>query len=170
MNLRRATFILKLFVVISIFGLFIGCGGSGGGSGNNKSSNDQTGESTGSDTSTGGNSKVIGNWVLINFLPDDTNGEWEEDDTSGIGFTLVVTDTTWVEQDQNSSCKDTFSYSVGSDLKYKKIFVSSSGSCPYTKLPNETGHLEFQDDGKIMIEYFDLLPGDEILAFKWMKQ
>jgi hypothetical protein len=169
MNLRRATFILKLFIVISIFGLFIGCGGSGG-SDDKKSPTDQTGENNGSDTSNGVNSKAIGSWILINFLPDDTGGEWDEDDTSGIGFTLVVTDKTWEEQDMNSSCKEINSYSLGSDLKFKKKFLSTSGSCPFTKLPDETGHLEFQDGGKIMIEYFDLLPGDEILAFKWMKQ
>ncbi len=157
MNLRRATFIFKLFFVISVLGLFIGCGGSSGGSG-------------GSDDTSGVDSRAKGSWILINFLPDDTDGDWGEDDTSGIGFTLVVTDSTWEEQDMNSSCKEINSYSLGSDLKFKKKFQSTSGSCPFTTLPDETGHLEFQDGGNIMIEHFDLLPGDEILAFKWMKQ
>lgn len=38
MNLRRATFVLNLFVVVSIIGLFTGCGGGGGGGGGSSSS------------------------------------------------------------------------------------------------------------------------------------
>ncbi len=169
MNFMRAESIIKLIIALSFLALFAGCGGSGGSDGS-KSTNDQASEDNDSDTSGGNSSQAIGNWILINFLPDDTDGEWDEDDTSGIGFTLVVTETTWEEQDMNSSCKEINSYSLGSDLKFKKKFLSVSGSCPFTKLPDETGYLEFQDDGNIMIEHFDLLPGDEILAFKWMRQ
>jgi len=83
MNLRRATLILKLFVVISIIGLFIGCGGSGG-SDDKKSPTDQTGENNGSDSTgeceqvSSGNSyvKVINssNSMIEVYLPDSAFG------------------------------------------------------------------------------------------------
>jgi hypothetical protein len=111
-----------------------------------------------------------GNWLLINFLSDEDNGVWDEDDTTGIGESLVVTDTTWTEYDNNSTCSVTYSYSVNNNLEFVNKFVSATGDCGFEKTVDETGHLEFSDDNTIMIQYWDLVPGDEIYAFKWMRK
>ncbi len=111
-----------------------------------------------------------GNWLLINFLSDEDNGVWDEDDTTGIGMSLVVTDKTWTEYDNNSNCSVAYSYSVNNALKFNNIFVSATGACGFKKTVDETGYLEFSDGNTIMIQYWDLVPGDEIYAFKWMRQ
>lgn len=115
----------------------------------------------------------LGNWVQVNFLSDDDNGVWDEDDLSGIGFVATITEQEWIETDEyGDGCSITFSYSVDRDNNYSKTATSKSERCP-SSLPvgwTETGRLEFPNNNKFMIEHFDLLPGDDLLAFKWMRQ
>lgn len=112
----------------------------------------------------------IGNWLLINFLADDENGVWSSDDAQGIGMTAVISDNQWVEKDENNGCAVTFSYAMSSNSKYNKRVVSIGDGCGFSQFWSETGRLVFSDGNNIMIEYFDLLPGDSIIAFKWMRQ
>jgi hypothetical protein len=60
---------------------------------------------------------------------------------------------------------------VDGNNRYSKIAKGVS-KCPFpvTPLLNESGRLEFSDGNKFMMEYFDLAPGDSIVAFKWMRQ
>ena len=112
----------------------------------------------------------IGNWLLINFLSDDDNGVWSSDDTQGIGMTAVISDNQWVEKDENNGCAVSYSYSMSANLKYNKQVVTIGDGCGFSQYWSESGRLVFSDDNNIMIDYFDLLPGDSIIAFKWLRQ
>lgn len=112
----------------------------------------------------------IGNWILVNFLADDDEGEWDEDDLSGIGMWAAITESAWVERDE--VCAVTYSYSVDENNRHSKKAESINDKCP-SKPPLgwfETGRLEFKKDNKFMIEYFDPAPGNDIVAFKWMRR
>lgn len=114
----------------------------------------------------------IGNWVLVNFLTDEDDGIWDDfDDTTGIGMTAVISETKWVEKNDDDGCEFIYSYSVDSELTYTKTFEGST--CPVT-VPyywfDEYGHLEFSNGDRSMFEYFDDLdPGDDLFAFKWLR-
>lgn len=112
----------------------------------------------------------IGKWLLVNFLSTDDNGIWSEDDLSGIGMTAEVTSTTWKETD-DSGCAITFSYTVDSNLRYARHATSKSSQCPAIPLNiyDDSGKLEFPTNSD-MIDHFDLLPGDDLAAFKWKRQ
>lgn len=117
----------------------------------------------------------VGNWVQVNFLSIDDGGVWDEDDLTGIGFVADITETEWRETDEyGGGCSVLFSYSVGSGNKHRKRPQSVGAACPsgfsVDQFPDETGRLEFSADNRFMTEYYDLLPGDEITAFKWMRR
>ena len=115
----------------------------------------------------------IGDWVQVNFLSDDDNGVWDEDDLSGIGFVATITEQKWIETDDyGSGCSVTFSYSVDRNNNYSRTVTRVEDDCPFL-LPGgwtETGRLEFSDNNRFMIEHFDPMPGDDLLAFKWVRR
>ena len=125
------------------------------------------------DSEGGGCDPCLGTWLLINFLTDDDKGVWDEDDMTGIGMTAVIRDTEWIQKDYDG-CEVTYSYSVDENSSYTRQGVDIGILCDFhfmnPKLLVETGYLEFTGDNNIMIDYFDIEPGDTILAFKWMKQ
>ena len=116
---------------------------------------------------------LIGNWLLINFLSLDDDGVWCGDDPSGIGMSAVVSEKQWVQTDYNNGCKITYSFTIDKDLKYKRQGIDISKACDFyginPSLLDESGHLQVYDNS-IMIDYFDMQPGDDIVAFKWMRQ
>jgi hypothetical protein len=121
----------------------------------------------------GGANPWVGNWILVNFLADDDEGIWDEDDPSGIGMTAIISDTQWIEKDSDN-CEVTYSYTVNADLKYTMQGENVTGTCkpfmPPPKLISDSGYLEFANDNNIMFQYFNLKPGDTILAFKWERR
>ncbi|MDX1744485.1 MAG: hypothetical protein R3324_00990 [Halobacteriales archaeon] len=116
----------------------------------------------------------LGDWVQVNFLAVDDGGVWDDDIPSGIGFVASISETQWRETDEDGAgCSVTFRYSVNAAHQHSKEPVALGPNCPMIpieELPPETGRLEFLDDGDTMIEWFDLLPGDEIQAFKWRRR
>jgi Fibronectin type III domain len=152
---------LCLFWILAVVAISISaCGGGGGG-----------------DAAGGGGSRNSGpwngDWIQVNFLSLDDNGVWSSDDPSGIGFVAEITETGWVETDDfGNGCSVTYSYSVDSNNKFSKKATSKGDNCPTLSLElyDETGRLEFSGDNNYMIEYFDLVPGDDIVAFKWKRQ
>ena len=118
----------------------------------------------------GGGTPWIGKWLLVNFLSTDDNGVWDPDDLSGIGMTAEITSTTWKETD-DSGCAVTFSYTVDSNLRYAKHATSKTSQCASAPLSmfDESGKLEFPTNND-MIDRFDLLPSDDLAAFKWKRQ
>ena len=163
-----------MFISIGFLVAFLAaCGGDGGtgdGQGGTASSN-TTDNGTTNDGSS--NTPWVGNWVQVNFLSDDDNGVWDQDDLDGIGFEVRITEDKWIETNEYvPGCSVTYSYTVDENNRYNKIATSVSDSCPFTVGPflNESGTLEFSDDNNVMIEYFDVWPGDTLLAFKWMRQ
>ena len=112
----------------------------------------------------------VGNWLLVNFLSTDETQFSDDDDLSGIGFTAIVTETTWREIDE-SGCTIDYALSVDANLRHTKTATSVSG-CPFGNdalpLLNETGRLAFEGD--FMNEYWDLQPGDDLAAFRWFRQ
>lgn len=106
----------------------------------------------------------VGSWVQVNFLGADDNGVWGEDDMTGVGFTAEITDTTWTEKDGDGHWA-TYAFHVSGGNRYSKVF--KKGNIPSE---NSTGRLELSSDSLFMIEYFDLAPGDDLVAFKWMRQ
>ncbi len=149
---------LALLLMLVLLGACGGGGGSGSDEGGDGSNN---------------NGPWLGSWIQVNFLTADDNGVFEFDDLSGIGFTAKITESEWVETDDfGNGCAVTFSYSVDSNNKHSKRAVSKNDLCPVNlplSLLKDSGRLEFSADNKFMIEYFDLQPGDDILAFKWMR-
>ncbi|MDB4303397.1 LamG domain-containing protein [Desulfosarcina sp.] len=116
---------------------------------------------------------LVGNWIQVNFLGDDDNGVWDQDSTTGIGFVAKITENEWIETDQyGEGCSVTFSYSVDNNNRYFKVATSVSDKCPFpvNAFLNESGRLEFTDGNNIMIEHFDVQPGDTLFAFKWRRQ
>ena len=88
MNLRRATLILKLFVVISFLGLSTGCGGGGGGGGGGGNTN----------------SSIAGTWNITEHGDADTCGDEAYTDTYPMvitvnGSQITVTDPEDTEED-----------------------------------------------------------------------
>ncbi len=129
----------------------------------------------GRDISCSGDDPWIGNWIQVNFLSNDDNGVWDQDDPDGIGFVAQITESEWVETDEyGNGCSVTYSYSVDHNNKLFKEAISVSNNCsfPLGSFLNEFGTLEFYDGNNIMIEYFDVSSEDTdtILAFKWMRQ
>lgn len=121
----------------------------------------------------GGTNPWIGNWVQVNFLLIDDNGVWDEDDLSGIGFVSRITETEWIETDGfGHGCSVIFVYSVDTNYRYSKKAIDKSSNCPAFPLSllDDAGRLEFSADHQFMIQYFGLGPGDDIVAFKWMRQ
>jgi len=116
----------------------------------------------------------IGNWLQINFLSLDDNGVWCGDDPGGIGLSAVVSENKWIETDYNNGCALTYSFTIDKDLNYQKKGVAISKDCDFyginPMLLDESGKLEFYDNNSIMINFFDMQPGDDIVAFKWMRQ
>jgi len=116
----------------------------------------------------------IGNWLQINFLTLDDNGVWDDDDPSGIGLSAVVSEDQWVETDYDNGCEITYSYTIDKDLNCLKKGVAVSKTCDFfginPRLLDESGHLQFGKNNNIMIDYFDPQPGDDIVAFKWMRK
>lgn len=112
----------------------------------------------------------VDNWLLVNFLSTDETEFSDDDDLSGIGFTAIITETTWTEIDE-SGCTVDYALSVDSNLRHTKTATSVNG-CPFGNdvlpLLNETGRLEFEGD--FMNEYWDLQPGDDLAAFRWFRQ
>jgi hypothetical protein len=45
----------------------------------------------------------MGDWIQVNFLSDDDNGIWDEDDLTGIGFVAKITENKWIEIDEDGS-------------------------------------------------------------------
>jgi len=107
-------------------------------------------------------------------LTDSDNGVWDQDDPNGIGFVAKITESEWIETDDfGVGCAVTFSYSVDSNNKYSKKAKSKGDKCPFSlslELLIGTGRLEFSNGNNAMIEYFDVMPGDTLTAFKWMKE
>jgi len=116
----------------------------------------------------------LGDWVQVNFLSVDDGGAWDQDIPGGIGFVASISESQWVETDDDGAgCAITFEYSVGGDLRFSKTAVGLGSGCPAIPieiLPPETGRLEFSNGGDVMIEWFDLQPGDDIEAFKWVRR
>jgi hypothetical protein len=112
----------------------------------------------------------VGSWLLVNFLTTEETQFSDDDDLSGIGFTAIITETTWTEID-DAGCTVNYALSVDSNLGHTKTATSVSG-CPFGNdilpLLNETGWLEFEGD--FMNEYWDLQPGDDLAAFRWFRQ
>lgn len=108
----------------------------------------------------------IGDWVQVNFLGTDEDGnveEWDDDSTDpeGIGFVASISATEWAERDEYGYGEEVvFSYTINGDR-----FVKSIGG--YT----DTGRLEFPDENT-MIEWWDYPAGapEELIAFKWKRQ
>lgn len=119
----------------------------------------------------GADGQWVGDWIQVNFLGDDDNGVWDTDSSDGIGFTAVITPTSWTETDE-SGCSVTYSYSVDSDLHYARHAQSATPQCGWPdellSLLDETGRLVFHEDK--MDDYFDPDPGDTLLAFRWRRQ
>ncbi len=115
----------------------------------------------------------VGDWVQVNFLAIDDNGVWDQDDPRGIGFVASVTPSEWtLTDDFGDGCAIRMSYSVDSSNRFRRTLVGTSGTCPTfpPNLPDETGTFEFSQNDSVMIEWFDLLPGDEISAFKFVRR
>ncbi len=115
-----------------------------------------------------------GSWVQVNFLAVDDRGIWDADDLSGIGFVQNITETEWVLTDgYGSGCAITFSYSVDSNNRFSRRAIRAGSRCP-AGFPlaslNDSGRLEFSDGGRFMIEHYNLQPGDDILAFKFVRR
>jgi hypothetical protein len=115
----------------------------------------------------------IGNWVQVNFLAVDDNGVWDADDLSGIGFVATVTPTEWIITDDfGAGCALTESYTVDVQNRFTRQVTHANSSCG--ALPpgplQESGRLEFSSDNRFMIEWFDVQPGDDIAAYKWVRQ
>jgi hypothetical protein len=130
--------------------------------------------SCGSDSITGsGNGAWIGDWIQVNFLTVDDLGVWDADDPSGIGFVARVTQNTWVlTDDYGNGCAVTMSYSVSGNLRFTRQATSLGPGCPDVPLAlwQESGTLEFSEGDQVMIERFDLQSGDDIVAYKWVRQ
>lgn len=113
----------------------------------------------------------LGNWLLVNFLTDDDDGVWEEDEPSGIGLVSSVTEDEWVLSDDNGGpCSVAFSYSVDRDRRYSRRVTGKTGGCDPDSFPvgmTERGRLEFSEDEDYMFEYF--AEGGSLLAFKWQR-
>jgi len=131
---------------------------------------------TGSDSS--GNTKVLGSWVLVNDLGSDDNGVWGEDDPTGIGEELEVTATSWKERNVGGGlfspdCEVTSTYTIGGDLRYSLKTQSATPGCGQPEnllwMFDETGRIEFEGDN-IMMTFFDVNPGDTLLAYRWMRK
>jgi hypothetical protein len=131
----------------------------------------------------------VGNWVQVNFLSDDDNGVWDEDDKSpeGIGFVALVTQTQWIDKDNYGlpgGCAVTYDLSVDANKRYLKT-PTAVEHCPFTldqllflhSIDPETGQLEFADGNRFMIDSFDPSPYDDVndpecclVAFKYRRQ
>ncbi|MBI5016913.1 MAG: carboxypeptidase regulatory-like domain-containing protein [Deltaproteobacteria bacterium] len=119
----------------------------------------------------------VGNWVQVNFLGTDDNGnveQWDSDSTDpeGIGFVADVSENEWVERDEyGNGCAAVYSFSVNGD-RYSMRGKSTNCYFPgdFTKY-TDSGRLEFQDSN-IMIQWYDYPPGatNEIVAFKWKRK
>ncbi|HZD04855.1 MAG TPA: hypothetical protein VE173_08050 [Longimicrobiales bacterium] len=116
----------------------------------------------------------VGDWVQVNFLSIDDHGMWDEDDLSGIGFVMEITETQWTDTDDHGDgCSVTYSYSVSDGNRYSRKPTGVGSRCPFPleALPSpETGRLEFSGDNRFMIQWFDPIPGDEIVAFKFVRR
>jgi hypothetical protein len=92
----------------------------------------------------------------------------------GIGFVAEVTGSEWtLTDDYGQGCSITSSYSVDRNHRFSKRAIRSGGRCPNYPihlLPTETGRLEFSSDHHFMIEHFNPFPGDDILAYMWMRR
>ncbi len=116
----------------------------------------------------------FGDWVQVNFLGASDNGAWGEDNPSGLGFVSRINGQTWTEiDDYGDGCAITYAYTIQANGKYAKKAVNLGDNCPPLSLPSlkETGKLQFaEENGRtFMYEYFTLAPGDDIIAFKWMR-
>ena len=116
----------------------------------------------------------LGDWVQVNFLGASDNGAWGEDNPSGLGFVSRIDGQTWIETDDyGDGCAITYTYTIQTNGKYAKKAVNLGDNCPPMSLPSlkETGKLQFaEENGRtFMYEYFTLAPGDDIIAFKWMR-
>lgn len=106
----------------------------------------------------------LGDWVQVNFLGTDDNGDvenWDADSTDpeGIGFVVSISGSQWVERDEYGEGEAVvYSYTITGN----RFTLNSEG---YT----ETGWLEFPDEDT-MIEWWDYY-GDpnELVAFKWKR-
>jgi hypothetical protein len=142
----------RLPLVIAVALLFTGCG------------DDVTGSGAG---------PWNGDWVLVNFLATDDQGVWDEDDPGGIGFIAVVTDAEWtLIDDFGRGCAVTMTYSVDRNRRFSRQAIRAGSKCPSLPLSqlNDSGRLEFSAGDRLMTEYFDLQPGDEIAAYRWARQ
>jgi hypothetical protein len=114
----------------------------------------------------------LGSWVQVNFLATDDNGVWDEDDLTGIGFVQTITGDAWVLTDgYGSGCAITFSYTIRAGDRFSRQATAAGSGCPPSVplgLLQDSGRLEFSSDNRFMIEWYDPVPGDEIVAFKWV--
>ncbi len=153
---RQLMWILLLSALIAL----TACGSSG--------SDDDTSSETVND------GPWVGRWIQVNFLSKDDNGVFDSDDLSGIGFVADITKTHWTETDDfGEGCAVTFTYKVKADMTYTKNAVSKNDLCPAglsLSLLSDSGRLVFSQENRFMIEYFDTQPGDDIVAFKWMRE
>jgi hypothetical protein len=163
MKTRARGFIFSV-LIISLF--MFGCGGGGGGGGGDD--NSQTPDSEG---------PWIGNWVQVNFLGTDENGnveEWDSDSTNpkGIGFVADVSESEWVQRDDyGDGCTTICSLTVYGD-QYSMRGKSTTCSFPYDFTEyTKSGYFEFPDDNT-MIQWNEYTPGvpNKIVAFKWKRK
>lgn len=121
----------------------------------------------------GSTGSFIGNWLQVNFLAIDDRGVWDADDLSGIGFAQSISDTEWVLTDTATGCAITFSYSVTGNNRFTRRAIRAGNRCP-AGFPlarwNDSGRLQFSEGGRFMFEYYDLQPGDDIVAFKFVRR
>lgn len=165
------------YAVIILFILFVGLGCGGGSKESPTENPDGSGggsSSTIENPGNGTNHPMTGSWVLINFLGDDDNGTWDSDNSEGIGMTATVSGSAWIEKNDDDECEVTYSISVDTSLRYSRQYTHVSSSCDFSLadigMIRETGRLEFSENNTIMIDYFDVEPGDTLIAFKWMKK
>jgi len=116
----------------------------------------------------------IAGWIQVNFLATDDGGVWDADDLTGIGFEQSITESDWVLTDDfGNGCALTFSYTMRNGNRFSRQAIRAGSRCPQglsLSSFSDSGRFEFSTDGRFMIEWYDLQPGDEIVAFKFIRR
>ena len=158
--MKKSSLFLLAILAVAVASM-PGCGG--GNAGGDEDNEDQTNNW----------GPWIGNWIQVNFLGDDDNDVWDQDDPTGIGFVAKITENEWFETDDyGDGCTVTYSYSVDTNNRYSKHATSVTDNCPFplSGFLDESGTLEFSEGNRFMFDYFDLEPGNTLVAFKWMRE
>jgi len=84
-----------------------------------------------------------------------------------------VSESEWTLTDEDGTgCALTLSYTVDGNNRFTRQAIRAGSNCPALPLGqlHDSGRLEFSSNNTVMTEWFDVQPGDDIAAFRWVKR